>query len=35
MVQVLYTGQGLAIIDGLNNDAPVGTKLTFVSGGTG
>jgi len=33
--QVLYTGQGIAIVEGLNNDAPIGTKLTFVSGAAG
>ncbi len=34
-LQVLYTGEGLAIIEGLNDDAPIGTILTFVSGATG
>lgn len=34
-VQVLFVEQGLAIIEGLNNDAPVGCALAFVSGGTG
>lgn len=27
--QVLFSGDGLAIIDGLNNDAPIGTLLDF------
>ena len=35
VLQVLYTGEGLAIIDGLNDDAPIGTILSFVSGATG
>lgn len=33
--KVLFIGEGLAIVDGLNNDAPVGTMLAFVSGATG
>ena len=34
-MQVLYTGMGVAIVDGLNNDAPIGTKVQFVSGAGG
>jgi len=34
-MQVLFVGVGLAIIDGLNNDAPIGTTLSFVSSATG
>ena len=33
--QVLYADQGLAILEGLNNDAPVGATLRFVSGALG
>ncbi|GAX73139.1 hypothetical protein CEUSTIGMA_g592.t1 [Chlamydomonas eustigma] len=33
--KVLYCKDNLAIISGLNSDAPVGTKLSFVTGGTG
>jgi len=33
--KVLYCKDNLAIISGLNADAPIGTKLTFVTGGTG
>ncbi|CAG9462441.1 unnamed protein product [Pedinophyceae sp. YPF-701] len=32
---VLYCGDGLAIIEGLENDADVGTTVSFVSGATG
>ncbi len=35
LLQVLYCKENLAIISGLNSDAPIGTKLTFVTGGTG
>ena len=35
MVQVLYLEDGLAIISGLNSDAPLGTKLQFVTGAIG
>lgn len=35
ILQVLYIGEGIAIIQGLHNDAPVGTKLGFVSGASG
>lgn len=35
MGKVLWCEDHLAIITGLNPDAPLGTKLTFVSGGTG
>lgn len=34
-LQVLFVGEGLAIVDGLNNDAPIGTVLAFVSGASG
>ncbi len=33
--QVLFVEEGLAIIEGLNNDAPVGCALAFVSGAAG
>ncbi|KAJ9515099.1 hypothetical protein QJQ45_028891, partial [Haematococcus lacustris] len=33
--QVLYVKDSVAIISGLNADAPLGTKLAFVTGGTG
>lgn len=33
--QVLYCKENMAIISGLNSDAPIGTKLSFVTGGTG
>lgn len=33
--QVLFIKDSLAIISGLNADAPLGTKLSFVTGGTG
>lgn len=33
--QVLYCKENLAIISGLNSDAPIGTKLSFVTGGVG
>lgn len=33
--KVIYCEQNLAIVCGLNPDAPVGTKLSFVSGGQG
>ncbi len=33
--QVLFVRDSLAIVSGLNADAPVGTKLSFVTGGTG
>jgi hypothetical protein len=32
---VLFVEEGLAIIEGLNNDAPVGCALAFVSGAAG
>ena len=32
---MLYSKGWLAIVEGINNDAPVGTKLSFVSGATG
>jgi hypothetical protein len=32
---VLYAKDGIAIVAGLNADAPLGTKLAFVSGATG
>ena len=34
-LQVLYCKDNLAIVSGLNSDAPVGTKLSFVTGGVG
>ena len=34
-VQVLLTGDGFAVIEGLNNDAPIGCSLKFVSGSSG
>jgi hypothetical protein len=34
-LQVLYAQDDIAIISGLNADAPLGTKLAFVSGATG
>lgn len=33
--QVLLVGDGFAVIQGLNNDAPVGCSLKFVSGASG
>jgi hypothetical protein len=33
--QLLWHKDGLAIISGLNSDAPLGTKLAFVSGASG
>ena len=33
--QVLLTGDGFAVIEGLNNDAPIGCSLKFVSGSSG
>lgn len=33
--KVLFVRSNLAIISGLNADAPVGTKLSFITGGTG
>lgn len=33
--QVLFSEDGLAILEGLNNDAPVGASLRFVSGASG
>ena len=33
--RVLHCEQSLAIVSGLNADAPVGTLLSFVSGGQG
>jgi hypothetical protein len=33
--QVLWSQDGLAIISGINPDAPLGTKLSFINGGTG
>ncbi|KAG1671376.1 hypothetical protein FOA52_011873 [Chlamydomonas sp. UWO 241] len=33
--KVLFVKDSLAIISGLDSDAPVGTKLSFVTGGTG
>lgn len=35
VVQVLLTGDGFAVIEGLNNDAPIGCSLKFVSGSSG
>ena len=35
LMQVLYAGDSLAILEGLNNDAPVGASLRFVSGASG
>lgn len=34
-MQVLWCDDSLAIMTGINPDAPVGTKLAFVSGGSG
>ena len=34
-MQVLLTGDGFAVIEGLNNDAPIGCSLKFVSGFSG
>ena len=34
-LQVLFCKDNLAIVSGLNSDAPVGTKLSFVTGGVG
>lgn len=34
-MQVLLVGDGFAVIQGLNNDAPVGCSLKFVSGASG
>ncbi len=34
-LQVLFVGDGLAIVEGLENDAPIGTLISFVSGATG
>ncbi len=34
-MQVLLTGDGFAVIEGLNNDAPIGCSLKFVSGSSG
>ena len=33
--QVVYMEDNLAILSGLNLDAPLGTKIAFVTGGTG
>jgi hypothetical protein len=33
--QVLWHGDGLAIVSGLNSDAPLGTQLAFVGGASG
>jgi hypothetical protein len=33
--QVLWVEDSLAIMTGINPDAPIGTKLAFVSGGSG
>lgn len=35
LVQVMWADDSLAILTGVNPDAPLGTKLSFVSGGTG
>lgn len=35
MTQVLYAKDNVAIIEGLNNDADVGTCLAFASGARG
>ena len=35
ILQVLFVHEGLAIVSGLNPDAPLGTKLTFVTGAIG
>ena len=32
---MLLVGDGFAVIEGLNNDAPVGCSLQFVSGASG
>ena len=34
-MQVLLVGDGFAVIEGLNNDAPVGCSLKFVGGAAG
>ena len=34
-VQVLMVRDGMAIVEGLKNDAPIGTELAFVSGASG
>ncbi len=34
-MQLLFVGDGLAIVEGLENDAPIGTLISFVSGATG
>ena len=34
-LQVLFSSDCLAIVEGLNNDAPIGTELRFVSGAAG
>ena len=34
-LQVLLVGDGFAVIEGLNNDAPVGCSLKFVGGASG
>lgn len=33
--QVLYSKESIAIVEGLNNDADVGTALSFSSGAKG
>ena len=33
--QVLYSKESIAIVEGLNNDAGVGTALSFSSGAKG
>ena len=35
VMQVLMVRDGLAIVEGLKNDAPIGTELSFVSGASG
>lgn len=34
-LQVLMVRDGMAIVEGLKNDAPIGTELAFVSGASG
>ena len=34
-LQVLYVGQGIAIVDELDNDAPIGTLISFSGNSTG
>ena len=32
---MLHSSDGLAVVEGLNNDAPIGTLLSFVTGALG